>query len=226
MVIIAFLWFKLGEVNKMQKEEVLIEFNEEIKPLEEEKTMETKLSDLGYADAMPALDRQTLHSIASNVASKMDDEISTEKYEQQVLQELGISTLKSGGAALEQQAAEADENAIAEETRQNDASETDHEVPNILRKDNTTVSYFLEGRWHNYVYIPTYKCQGGGTVIIDIVINQSGQVISALVAENKSTPDECLREEAFRSATTARFNPDTKAPSKQLGTMTYVFLPQ
>ena len=226
MVIIAFLWFKLGEVNKMQKEEVLIEFNEEIKPLEEEKTTEAKLSDLGYGDAMPALDRQTLHSIASNVASKMDDEISTQKYEQQVLQELGISTLKSGGAALEQQAAEADENAIAEETRQNNATETDYEVPNILRKDNTTVSYFLEGRWHSYVYIPTYKCQGGGTVIIDIVINQSGQVISALVAENKSTPDECLREEAFRSATTARFNSDTKAPAKQLGTMTYVFLPQ
>ena len=226
MVIIAFLWFKLGEVNKMQKEEVLIEFNEEIKPLEEEKTTEAKLSDLGYGDAMPTLDRQTLHSIASNVASKMEDEISTEKYEQQVLQELGISTLKSGGAALEQQAAEADENAIAEETRRNDVTETDYEVPNILRKDNTTVSYFLEGRWHSYVYIPTYKCQGGGTVIIDIVINQSGQVISALVAENKSTPDECLREEAFRSATTARFNSDTKAPAKQLGTMTYVFLPQ
>ncbi len=225
MVIIAFLWFKLGEVNKMQKEQVLIEFNEEIKPLED-KTTETKLSDLGYGDEMPALDRQTLHTIASNVASKMDDELSTQKYEQQVMQELGISTLKAGGATLEQQAAQADENAIAEETRRNDAAEKDYEVPNILRKDNTTVSYFLEGRWHNYVYIPTYKCQGGGTVIIDIVINQSGQVISALVAENKSTQDECLREEAFRSATTAQFNSDSKAPPKQLGTMTYVFLPQ
>jgi TonB family protein len=227
MVIIAFLWFKLGEVNRMQKEqEVLIEFNEEIMPLEEDKTLEAKLSDLGYGDAMPALDRQTLHSIASNVASKMDDEISTEKYEQQVMQELGISTLKSGGATLEQQASEADDNAIAEKALQNDATERDYEVPNILRKDNTTVSYFLEGRWHSYVYIPTYKCQGGGTVIIDIVINQSGRVISALIAENKSTPDNCLREEAFRSATTAQFNSDSKAPAKQLGTMTYVFLPQ
>jgi len=225
MVIIAFLWFKLGEVDKMQKEQVLIEFNELIQP-QEEKTAENKLSDEGAGDEMPVLDRQTMHTIASNVASKMDNEISTEKYEKQVMQELGISSLKAGGAALEKQAAEADENAIAEENSQTKEPDKDFDVPNVIRKDNTTVSYFLEGRWHSYIYIPTYKCQGGGTVILDIVINQAGKVISALIAENKSTPDDCLREEAFRSAASAQFNADPKAPTKQLGTMTYVFLAQ
>jgi hypothetical protein len=47
-----------------------------------------------------------------------------------------------------------------------------------------------------------------------------------MIAENKSTLDECLREEAYRSASTAQFNADPKAPPKQLGTMSYVFLPQ
>jgi hypothetical protein len=47
-----------------------------------------------------------------------------------------------------------------------------------------------------------------------------------VIAENKSTRDECLREEAYRSATTARFNSDSKSPAKQLGTITYVFLSQ
>ena len=225
MVIIAFLWFKLGEVDKMQKEQVLIEFNEVLQP-QEEKTAENKLSDEGTGDEMPVLDRQTMHTIASNVASKMDNEISTEKYEKQVMQELGISSLKAGGAALEKQAAEADENAIAEDNSQTKEPDKDFDVPNVIRKDNTTVSYFLEGRWHSYIYIPTYKCQGGGTVILDIVINQAGKVISALIAENKSTPDDCLREEAFRSAASAQFNADPKAPTKQLGTMTYVFLAQ
>jgi hypothetical protein len=143
-----------------------------------------------------------------------------------VLQELGISSLKANGAELEKQAEAKDENAIGEQNAQTDASEKDFDVPNVLRKDNTTVSYFLEGRWHRHVYIPTYKCQGGGTVTLDIVIDQGGKVISALIADNKSTLDECLREEAFRSATTAQFNADKKAPPKQLGTMTYVFLPQ
>ncbi len=225
LVIAAFLWFKLGEIGELKKEEVLIEFHEEVQQ-PEEKSPEQKLSEEGYGDAMPQLDRQTLHNIASNVSSKLDEQISTEKYEQQVMQELGISSLKAGGAALEQQAESQDENAVARETQSTKADEKEFYVPNVLRKDNTTVSYFLEGRWHSYVYIPTYKCQGGGTVILDIVINQSGQVISALIAENKSTPDDCLREEAYRSASTARFNPDPKAPAKQLGTMTYVFLAQ
>lgn len=226
VVVIVFLWFKLGEVEDRQKEQVLIEFNEEIIPAEE-KTTESPAED-GYGDALPALDRQTLHNIASNVASKLDEELSTEKYEQQVMQELGIASLKAGGASLEQASAEAaaDENAILEQNQPDRTTENEFTVPNVLRKDNTTVSYFLEGRWHSYVYIPTYKCQGGGTVILDIVINQAGKVIAALVAENKSTADQCLREEAYRSASSAQFNADPKAPAKQLGTMTYVFLPQ
>ncbi len=63
-------------------------------------------------------------------------------------------------------------------------------------------------------------------MIIDIVINQSGKVVSAVIAENKSTRDDCLRQEAYHSATTASFNPDSNSPAKQLGTITYVFLAQ
>jgi len=224
MVVIAFLWFKLGEVGEIQKEQVLIEFNQETLPLEEE-TADKNLSPEVYDDAMPVLDRQTLHNIASNVSGKLDPQISTENYEKQVLQELGISTLKSPGGAMEREAESTDENAIGQ-TANDQTPEKDFDVPNIIRKDNTTVSYFLEGRWHNFIYIPTYKCQGGGTVIMDIVINQSGKVVSAIIAENKSTGDPCLREEAYRSATTAQFNADPKAFVKQLGTMAYVFLPQ
>lgn len=225
MVVVAFLWFKLGEAGEMKKQEVLIEFNEEIKP-PEDNNREDKLSSAGLGDAMPVLDRQTLHNIASNVSSKLDPEISTTNYEKQVLQELGIATLESPGGNIEKEAQQKpDENAIgqAEKTA---AAEQDFDVPNVLRKDNTTVSYFLEGRWHRYIYIPTYKCQGGGTVTMDIIINQSGKVISAIIAENKSTADPCLREEAYRSATTAQFNSDAKASAKQLGTISYVFLSQ
>ncbi len=223
MVVIVFLWFKLGEVREKQKEQVLIEFNEEIRFPEDEKA---KLEDAGgeLTDDMPVLSAREMHSIASNVASKLDEEISTQKYEQQVLQELGISSLKSEPFQDNMKPSD-DEYAIGQPAG-NEIADNEPYVPNVLRKDNTTVSYFLENRWHSYIYIPTYKCQGGGTVIIDIVINQTGKVISAVIAENKSTRDECLREEAYRSATTARFNSDPKSPAKQLGTITYVFLSQ
>jgi len=222
LVIAAFLGFRLGDSTAEQKQQVLIEFNEEL--LLPPETPAREDQEESGSEALPSLDGRTLHSIASNVSAKLDEEISTSRYEQQVMQELGISTLKTQGQPAEADATD-DENAIGEPAEP-DRSETEIEVPNVLRKDNTTVSYFLENRWHKFVYIPTYKCQGGGTVILDIVINQSGQVVAATVAESKSTKDPCLLEEAYRSASSAQFNADMKAPPKQLGTITYVFLAQ
>lgn len=224
LIVLFFLWFKLGEMDAMKKEQVLIEFDEVAQP--EEKPENTESSDQQTGEDITSLDRRTLQSIASNVSGKLDKQISTTDYEKQVMEELGIKSLKSPGAELEKAASEkiTDENAIDQPA--STEQKTDRQAPNIIRKDNTTVSYFLEGRWHNYIYIPTYKCQGGGTVIMDLVINQAGRVISAIIQENKSTADPCLREEAYRSATTAQFNADPKASSKQLGSITYVFLAQ
>lgn len=231
LVAIAFFGFKLGTIDELQKEQILIEFNEEIvvPPEEEDREMdgtEEMSSEISGEEYM-ALDRRELQSIASNAAGKLEKEISTTEYERQVMQELGISSLKAPGAEMEKQAAEKqdDPDAIAQTSNPAEKKQ-DIDMPNLIRKDNTTVSYFLEGRWHNYIYIPTYKCQGGGTVYLDIVIDQSGSVVSAMIQENKSTADPCLREEAYKSAKSARFNADRNASTKQLGTITYIFLPQ
>jgi hypothetical protein len=169
LVVILFLWFKLGEAHEERKDQVMIEFNPEIKPLENK--MEKAEKAVGEIEkTMPNLSSGEVHSIAANVSSKLDDKISTTKYEQQVMQELGISSLKSENNATTAPPAP-DENAIDKAAEQNKPDQGEY-VPNVIRKDNTTVSYFLENRWHRYLYIPTYKCQGGGTVIIDIVIDQ------------------------------------------------------
>lgn len=223
LVVIIFLWFKLGEGREQQKEQVMIEFNEELKP-PEDKTQKTEQAAGDKEEAMPSLSEREVHSIASNVSGKLDEKISTQKYEEEVMKELGMTSLKPQPVETAEPPSD-DENAIGK-TAGEAKSENEPYVPNVIRKDNTTVSYFLENRWHSYIYIPTYKCQGGGTVIIDLVINQAGKVISAVIAENKSTRDECLLVEAYRSATTAQFNADSKSPAKQLGTITYVFLPQ
>jgi hypothetical protein len=223
LVVILFLWFKLGEAREEHKDQVMIEFNPEIKPLED-KTEKSEKAGGEIAKTMPNLSSGEVHSIAANVSGKLDDKISTSKYEQQVMQELGISSLKTENKATTATPSP-DENAIDQASEENKPDKEGY-VPNVIRKDNTTVSYFLENRWHRYLYIPTYKCQGGGTVTIDIVIDQSGKVISATIAENKSTHDQCLLEEAFHSATSAVFNSDNKSPTKQVGTITYVFLAQ
>lgn len=222
LVVILFLWFKLGEAKNKQKEQVLIEFSPEIKPPEDKNRKSEKAEEL--EKTMPELSSGEVHSIASNAAGKLEEKISTSKYEQEVMQELGISSLKPQNK-ISTNPEPPDENGVEPAAEENNPDKEGY-VPNVIRKENTTVSYYLENRWHRYLYIPTYKCQGGGTVIIDIVIDQSGKVASATIASNKSTHDQCLLEEAYHSATSAVFNPDPKSPTKQLGTITYVFLAQ
>ena len=72
----------------------MIEFNPEIKPLED-KTEKARKGRGEIAKTMPKLSSGEVHSIASNVAGKLDEKISTSRYEQQVMQELGISSLKN-----------------------------------------------------------------------------------------------------------------------------------
>jgi hypothetical protein len=222
VVIIVFLWFKIGEAKEIKKEQVLIEFNELLTPPEEKKPEKTKLED-NYG--VPSLDAQTVHSIASNVDSKLDEEISTEKYEKQVMDELGMESTQPQQTQDNKPADNSDEATVSQPAEEN-KDDQHPDVPNVIRKENTTVSYFLENRWHRYLYIPTYKCQGGGTVILDLVVDRTGRVISAMIAENKSTKDPCLLDEAYRSAIGAVFNTDQNAPTKQLGTITYVFIAQ
>ena len=224
LVVILFLWFKLGEAKEERKDQVLIEFSPEIKPVEE-KPEQPEKGEAELEKTMPNLSSGEMHSIASNISGKLDEKISTSKYEQEVMKELGISSLKPQNKAAPEPKAP-DENAVDPSAEPENKPGKEGDVPNVIRKDNTTVSYFLENRWHRYLYIPTYKCQGGGTVIIDIVINQSGKVVAATIAENKSTHDQCLLEEAYHSATSAVFNADPKSSTKQLGTITYVFLAQ
>ena len=71
--------------------------------------------------------------------------------------------------------------------------------------------------------VPAYKCEAGGQVVVNVVLNQGGEVISARVA---SGGDERMREEALKAARASTFNIDNSAPVRHSGTITYTFIPQ
>ena len=97
----------------------------------------------------------------------------------------------------------------------------------LFYKGPTTISYSLEGRTEVYIYPPVYQCQGSGKVVVDIVVNQSGYVIDAIINKSKSQiNDDCLVEAANRAALTTRFNAKNTAPERQRGTITYIFIAQ
>ena len=101
----------------------------------------------------------------------------------------------------------------------------DKEKKDSKRKGTVTVSFSLKNptRYSRHLIKPAYRCEGGGEVVVAILVNQRGEVTSAWV---ESGGDECMRQIAVESARNSRFDINNNAPAKQLGTITYIFIPQ
>jgi TonB family protein len=71
--------------------------------------------------------------------------------------------------------------------------------------------------------VPAYRCEGGGEVVVRITVNPAGDVTAASIL---SGGDECMRSTALQSARKSRFDINNSAPTRQNGTITYIFIPQ
>jgi outer membrane biosynthesis protein TonB len=67
-------------------------------------------------------------------------------------------------------------------------------------------------------------CNESGIVVVRIEVNQNGQVINATPGVKGTTNSAaCLTDPARRAAMATRFNSDSNAPSRQVGTIIYNF---
>lgn len=95
----------------------------------------------------------------------------------------------------------------------------------IYKEGPTTVSYALSDRRHIWMPIPVYKCRSGGKIVVDIIVNNNGYVLTAEINNSKSdSNDPCLVEAAKKYAERSRF--DESPLAKQQGNITYIFQPQ
>jgi TonB family protein len=69
---------------------------------------------------------------------------------------------------------------------------------------------------------PRYTVNDEGTIVIDITVDPSGNVIHAEIGRGTNTPNATLRNEALRAARSTRFNAITSMNNQQ-GTITYRF---
>lgn len=92
-------------------------------------------------------------------------------------------------------------------------------------KGGVTVRYSFKDpvRTKRELIIPAYKCEAGGQVVIEVTLNNGGEVTSARVKEGG---DERMREEALKAARASLFNIDNTAPARHTGTIVYTFIPQ
>ena len=87
-----------------------------------------------------------------------------------------------------------------------------------------THPYQLEGRLPKYRPIPDYPCKKEGRVVVSIMVDRLGKVISATPGVKGSTTTEsCLLAEAKKTAMNTKWQAVASAPEKQIGKIIYNF---
>ncbi len=180
-------------------------------------------------------DDKEMLNIARNLANKSEEKIDPKDYINQVKNELIQSGKLSTDNYIDNpnradQPTEEDDlilRAKAEEQKKEDDKEKESARMAANYKGPTRIYYDLQGRNHTYLPIPIYMCEGSGKVVLQIEVNQKGQVENASIMEGESTTrDECLIETALQTALISRFEANDNAPRIQKGTLTYLFVAQ
>ena len=90
--------------------------------------------------------------------------------------------------------------------------------------DGSGGNYSLGNRRAERIPSPVYECNEQGRVVVRITVDQSGRVISAEPGVKGTTNSAaCLLNRAKEAAIQAKFNSDSNAPAKQVGTIIYNF---
>lgn len=108
-------------------------------------------------------------------------------------------------------------------------SQGDDATKKISTKDggirDSSISFSLKGRSAITIPNPIYTCDRAGKIVVNIVVNEKGDVISTSINKSSSsTLNECLTEQALQYAKGARFS-KLAGKEKQPGTITYQFKP-
>ncbi|AOR28835.1 TonB family domain protein [Formosa sp. Hel1_33_131] len=82
---------------------------------------------------------------------------------------------------------------------------------------NGGVGYGLNGRGRPSKTKVIPDCDEEGKVVVEIHVNQKGNVVKAIPGKRGTTGDICLYEAAKKTALTHKWPADSKAPAKQIG---------
>jgi len=209
-----------------QTVQIQVETPESVKreQIEKQKQIHTKLTLDQLADAFIASQKRS--NIGVNVSGKETPTLDND------LQQ----TIEEEDAARKQQAA-IQENLDKQDNLLKTTSKEGVEVVQkkqekisgklVVFKGPTNIYFDLTNRKQTDLYVPVYKCQGNGKVVVIITVTQAGEVENAAIDKTVSDNDECLIEAASDAALRSKFNSDfEKAPVKQKGTITYLFVAQ
>jgi hypothetical protein len=223
LLLSAFLLAEVEMKGNVKEEELLIEFPEELLnepelPEEEmQQQEETTPNDPSSALSEPQ-NRRT------NMASKQimeSEEFFDEEYTKEV--EAARQLSQNVSKNLSKETVDLDDIEMPVETTEGMDPDS---VKNVIYAGESNITYYLENRYHLRLPVPVYLAQGGGKIIVDIVVNRQGGVIEAEPRKNSSVRDEQIFLYAKAAALRTVFNADAQAPELQRGTIHYTFIAQ
>jgi hypothetical protein len=178
-------------------------------------------------------DDDRFRDIVKNISNPPDVTIDAEAYVDRVKEELIESGKLGEDNFIDEQKKsieEMEEGETAVEINDSEAKKDTIVSSNEMAaryEGPTRIYYDLKGRYHLELPIPIYKCEGSGTVVFNIIVNQRGFIIdSKQDMEISEANDPCLVEAALESLKRTRFNPDDRSDPRQPGTITFHFVAQ
>jgi hypothetical protein len=227
IVVTVLLLSQIRPLIKIPEENVFVDFSTEIVPLVEKKTEteQEKSTNQVVSGYQHSAQGQNASNLAVNDASKegtysrsvaaereADAEIkAAQQLVSDVNKNLSRKIPKIGDVAMPVDNAE---------------GKTAEQVKQSSFKGKSNIHYNLVNRYHLRLPIPVYLAQGGGEVIVDIVVNREGRVTSANPRNNPAIKEMIIFAYAKQAAEKTEFNPDASAPDRQSGTISYLFIPQ
>lgn len=115
----------------------------------------------------------------------------------------------------------AEQDQVSEQSDGQDNSDTYATQTGSLK--NSSISFSLLGRSPVVIPNPVYTCDVSGKIVVNITVDQRGQVTGTSINKSSSTStNECLLEQAQEYAGNAQFS-ELPGRTNQIGTITYNF---
>jgi hypothetical protein len=217
---VVFLIVRISAERTLLESMIMMEFEEDT----EEEILQEDAPDPELDLLVARYLEESRSNIPVNVARQLDEELSTDRYVDEIEKELDADRTQEY-MELQERLKELEE--IAEEDLILEADQELEDNQPEPFEGPTNIFYELEFRYHLRLPVPVYQCEGSGIIKVNIAVDQKGRVVQAEVEKQGDQSNRiCLAEAAKKAALRTRFNGDFGAPVRQQGTIIYHFIAQ
>jgi hypothetical protein len=220
LLVVIFLIIKISSEKSYLESIILFDIDEQVP----EERLEEEMPDPEFDRRLAEYLEQARSNVPVNLARNVEEEISTEKYVQELEKEMNENRPESW-EEIQERLKELEEISQEELIMEGEDDTPPQEIEPYIGPTN--IYYSLENRYHLRLPVPVYKCEGSGLIEVNIVVDQKGRVLHVEVnPEGPGANEICLAEAAKKAALRTRFNADYKAAARQVGSITYHFIAQ